>query len=153
MKLHALKSCLLIAAPLLMPLCSAHAAGGHDLDVTIRMIDRRNANVDRFMNRIQLPSDRAEAAADRPDRRTATAADGARGATDDAIEAGDAVADRPDDGRADHDRSRRERTERRQAADINGEARDISRQSRRDFDDIRDDSRRDPRSDRQFRRD
>jgi hypothetical protein len=59
-----------LALTLVAILAPGTSRAADDLDVTIRMIDRRSANVDRFMNRIELPR-AADAAANRrgvPDR-------------------------------------------------------------------------------------
>lgn len=96
---------LLIVAPLLLaPSLAAYAAGANDLDVTIRMIDRRNANVDRFMNRIQLPSGLAAARADRRSQDETDNRQKDGGNTADADSS--AAADHSDDshGRTWHDR-------------------------------------------------
>ena len=94
---------LLIIPLLLAPSWAAYAAGANDLDVTIQMIDRRNANVDRFMNRIQLPSGLAAARADRrsPDGTDDRQKDGGNTA-----DADSSASDHPDDS---HGRSWRDR--------------------------------------------
>jgi len=68
---------LIFVAVLAAPLCggAAHARGADDLDVTIRMIDRRDPNVDRFMNRIQLPAGLPDSTANRSDQRSSPSGD------------------------------------------------------------------------------
>jgi hypothetical protein len=116
---------LIVVAMLMTPLCGgiAHARGADDLDVTIRMIDRRDPNVDRFMNRIQLPSGLPNAA-DRTDRRSDAPGDDSR--KDDSGD-GSAAPDRSD-ARGRSDRS--DDGARPSQADVSRPSRDASDDSR-----------------------